>query len=348
MAKVEPLKLLRKSFVTPKELFYVRGHGSVPEVDSDGYRLVVSGLVEQQLELSLDEIKTEFPKRELTATLYCAGNRRQELMDVSAMPGKLPWGAGAAGNARWAGVRLRDVVRAAGFKEKEAHHVAFKGFDKDEESGTGTHYGGSIPIEKGISVDVLLAYEMNGEPLASEHGFPLRVVAGGYIGARSVKWLSEITLQETPSDNYYQAHEYKLFPPHVSAATADFAEGEMLGEVPLNAIICSPAEDEALATGSVLVQGYAIAGGNHRVKRVEVSQDGGKTWVAANLLDNEDYSAAWWFWETNLNLDPGSQQIVVRATDSTSYSQPKDIGEVWNFQGYANNAWHRVNISVVC
>lgn len=337
-----PLKLLRQSFVTPKELFYVRSHGSVPETDPDGYRLNVSGLVEQPLNLSLQQIKNEFPKTEVTATLYCAGNRRDELMKASPMPGKLPWNAGAAGNARWSGASLREILRAAGVKE-EAGHVAFDGLDRDEEGSQGTNFGGSIPIEKGMGADVLLAYEMNGEPLAPEHGFPLRVVVGGYIGARSVKWLSSIMLQEAPSTNYYQACEYKLFPPRVTAETADFFEGEMLGEIPLNTVICSPSEGETLPAGPVLIQGYAIAGGQRRVERVEVSTDGGQSWVGANLSGDGGHPAAWRFWEASLELSPGPRQIVARAVDSASGTQPKDTREVWNFQGYANNAWHRVN-----
>lgn len=341
-----PLKLLRRNFVAPRELFYVRSHGSVPAVDHEAYRLAVSGLVERAQELSLEQLRREFPREELVATLYCAGNRRQELMEVGSMPGKLPWGAGAAGTARWAGAPLREILLAAGLG-KEAHHVAFTGLDKDEESGTGTLYGGSIPIEKGMSADVLLAYEMNGEPLAPEHGFPLRVIVGGYIGARSVKWLSKITLQEAPSDNHYQAREYKLFPPHVTVETVDFSEGEMLGETPLNSIVCDPAEGEALTEGPVSVRGYAIVGGDRRVERVEVSPNGGNTWVEANLEEGGNHPTAWRFWEASLNLGPGMHQIAVRATDSASGTQPENVEEVWNFQGYANNAWHRVNVRVV-
>jgi sulfite oxidase len=336
-----PLKLLRRSFLTPKNLLYVRSHGSVPEIDPGGYRLTVSGLVKEPLYLSLGEIKNEFSKRELTATLYCAGNRRDELMEVHPMPGKLPWNGGAAGNVRWAGAPLREVLRAAGI-ELEARHVAFTGLDKDIEGGQGTAFGGSIPIEKGVSADVLLAYEMNGEALAPEHGFPLRAVVGGYIGARSVKWLSSVMLQEGPSNNYYQSREYKLFPPHVGAETADFSKGQMLGEIPLNAVICSPVEGETLTAGLLSVQGYAIAGGEYHVERVEVSADGGLTWVDARLTEDGGRPGSWQFWEVNLELASGQHQIVARATDSAGGTQPENIEEVWNFQGYANNAWHRV------
>ena len=117
------------------------------------------------------------------------------------MPGKVAWNVGAAGNARWGGVLLRDVLVEAGV-EGGAHHAAFTGLDRDVESGTGAPFRGSVPIEKAKSEDVLLAYEMNGESLAPEHGFSLRVVTGGYIGARCVKRLSEIKPYAGPSDNY--------------------------------------------------------------------------------------------------------------------------------------------------
>lgn len=128
-----PPGVLRESFVTPTDAFYVRCHGGVPEVDPGRYRLVVSGLVEKPLELSLEEIR-DFPKSELVATLYCAGNRRAELTQKSPIPGKVAWGAGAAGNARWGGVLLRDVLREAGVGER-ARHAAFSGLDRDVESG---------------------------------------------------------------------------------------------------------------------------------------------------------------------------------------------------------------------
>ncbi|QIN84978.1 molybdopterin-dependent oxidoreductase [Rubrobacter tropicus] len=338
-----PPDLLRASFVTPTDAFYVRNHGDVPEVDPGTYRLKVSGLVQRPLELSLGEIKG-LPKTEFASTLYCAGNRRSELMEKSPIPGKVAWETGAAGNARWGGTLLRDVLGEAGIKGG-ARHAAFTGLDRDVEAGTGELFGGSIPLGKATSDDVLLAYEMNGGPLAPEHGFPLRVVVGGYVGARSVKWLSEVRLQAGPSDNYYQAVEYKLFPPHVTAETADYSEGEMLGETPLNCVICAPQSGETLAQDAVGVRGYALTGGDRRVERVEVSADGGETWTEAALTE-EGGPATWLFWEATLKPGPGPCEIVARATDSGGETQPETVDEVWNFQGYANNARHKVSVRV--
>lgn len=336
-----PPGLLRESFVTPTGAFYIRCHGDVPEVDPGSYRLGVSGLVDRPLRLSLGEIQA-LPKTEATATLYCAGNRRAQLTEIGPIPGKVAWDVGAAGNARWGGVLLRDVLGLAGIREG-AWHVAFTGLDRDVESGTGAPFGGSVPIGRAVADRVLLAYEMNGRPLAPEHGFPLRAVVGGYVGARSVKWLSEIALQMEPSDNYYQAVEYRLFPPHVTAENADYSAGEMLGEIPLNCVICTPQNGETIERHSVPVRGYAVAGGDHRVERVEVSGDGGRSWTAASFTE-ESGPGAWCFWEATLTLSPGPRRILARAFDSGGGTQPASVGEVWNFQGYANNAWHGVEV----
>ena len=338
-----PPGLLRESFITPTDSFYVRNHGAVPEVDPQRYRLRVSGLVGRPLELSLEEIKS-LPKAELVSTLYCAGNRRRELMEKKAIPDKVAWETGATGNARWGGVLLRDVLRKAGV-EDDARHAAFTGLDRDVESGTGEPFGGSVPIERAMSDGALLAYEMNGGPLEPVHGFPLRVVVGGYVGARSVKWLSEIALQAKPSDNYYQAVEYKVFPPDVTAEDVDYSGGEMLGEIPLNCVICTPQDGETPAPGAVVVRGYAVAGGDRRVGSVEVSADGGRSWTGAPLSE-EGGPATWRFWEVDLELGPGTHEIVARATDSGGGTQPEAVEEVWNFLGYANNARHRVAIRV--
>jgi sulfite oxidase len=338
-----PPRLLRESFVTPTDSFYVRCHGGVPEVDPGRYRLTVSGLVDNPLRLSLEEIRG-LPKTESTSTLYCAGNRRAELTERRPIPGKVAWDIGATGTARWGGVLLRDVLGEADIRE-EARHAAFTGLDRDVESGTGAPFGGSVPIERAVADRVLLAYEMNGGPLAPEHGFPLRVVVGGYVGTRSVKWLSEITLQTQPSDNYYQAVEYKLFPPHVTAENVDYSRGEMLGEIPLNTVICVPQDGETVAQSTVCVQGYAVAGGDRGIGRVEVSTDGGRLWTVASLSE-EGGPETWRFWEATLELAPGPHEIVARAFDSEGGTQPASVDEVWNFLGYANNAWHRVEIEV--
>lgn len=166
----------------------------------------------------------------------------------------------------------------------------------------------------------------------------------GYYGARSVKWLSSITLQEAPSDNHFQAREYKLFPPNMTAETVDYSEGLMLGELQTNAVICGPGENETLEAGPVPVRGYAIAGGGRRVERVDVSPDKGRTWVQAELTAGADEPWAWTLWRATVELPPGEHRIVVRALDSSAATQPATAAEVWNFKGHANNSWHGVRV----
>ena len=158
-----PLELLSRTTITPTELFFVRTHGAVPEVDPTAYRLTVNGLVREPLDLSLEELR-RFERVELAAALQCAGNRRDELAAVSPIPGQVPWGAGAVGNAIWGGVRLRDLLEVAG-PEVDTGHVAFTGLDEVEEEGELLTFGGSIPLETAVRANVLLADEMNGEPL---------------------------------------------------------------------------------------------------------------------------------------------------------------------------------------
>jgi sulfite oxidase len=163
-----------------------------------------------------------------------------------------------------------------------ARHVAFLGLDTMERGGEPFGFGGSIPIEKAMRAETLLAYEMNAEPL---HGFPLRVVVPGYIGARSVKWVTNVNVQVHPSTNYFQAHAYKLFPAHVQAEQADWATGQVLGELPLNAVICHPQVGERLAAGLIRIEGYALTGAGGYIERVELSVDEGATWTPATLLE---------------------------------------------------------------
>jgi sulfite oxidase len=266
------------------------------------------------------------------------------MMAMKPIPGEVGWGDGAIGNARWVGVSLREVLEKAE-PEPDARHAAFTGLDEIVKGDRSFGFGGSIPLSKAMGNDVLLAYEMNGEPLPPVHGFPLRAVVPGYIGARSVKWLSQVTLQIEPSQNYYQAQAYKLFPADVTIETADWTRGLMLGEFHVNSVICEPSAGAKLSSGPVTVRGYSVAGGNRTVERVDVSPDGGSTWIEAELT-GENQPGAWRFWETQLDLNPGDCDIIARAWDSAAHTQPEDIRQIWNFKGYFNNAWHRVHVSV--
>ena len=338
-----PPELLARELLTPTELFYVRCHGPVPAIDEQRHRLVVDGLVEQRLELATDDLRAEFPRVRTLATLHCAGNRRAELSEIAPIPDETPWRQGAIGNAHWSGVRLRDVLTAAGVREG-ASHVELVGCDEAAERDGRHCFGGSSPLSRALAPETLLALEMNGAPLAPAHGFPLRAVVPGYIGARSVKWLERVTVLAGPSQNPFQARSYKLFPPTVRAADADWEATPALGEAPLSSAICTPAGGASIRAGAVAVAGWACAGGDRVVDRVEVGDSGGAAWQPADLV-GDAVPGAWRLWRAVLDLPPGEHELAVRAWDSAGGTQPEAAAAVWNFKGYANNAWHRVRVT---
>lgn len=344
-----PLDALREHFITPPDLLYVRNHGEIPEIDANTYRLRITGMVDHELEFSLDTLQKKFPKRSVMATLQCAGNRRDQLIEVAPVPGEVPWQSGAIGNEVWSGVPLCEILKAAGVKP-EALFVEFMGGDDVFRNGENVGFGASIPIYKAWSSEVLLAYEMNGKPLQPTHGFPLRAVVPGYIGARSVKWLRQINLQKTPSKNYFQDHAYRLFPADANADNVDWNSGLQLSELSVNCVITTPQAGEALSGETFTVKGYAMSGGGRQITRVDVSLNGGKTWVTATITQGDE-RWAWAFWEVTLNpfqfndeVHEEALEIIARAFDSAANTQPEDPRYIWNFKGYMNNAWHRVSV----
>jgi len=340
-----PPEVLGAAMQTPLDAFYMRNHGPVPKLDASTWRLRVGGDVDCELELSLDKLQERFPPRELTATLQCAGNRRAGLIAVRDIPGEVPWRGGATGTASWRGVALRDVLAVAGLGS-EAKYVAFLGADVSEEADPPQPFGASIPRHKAMAGEVLLAWQMNGRPLTPLHGAPLRVVVPGYIGARSVKWVTEITARAEPSENYFQASAYRLLTPELDPDLAPPGSGVALGAIAVNADILSPADGSTVAAGPVEIIGYAFAGGDRHIVRVDVSDDGGARWRQAELID-PPAPWAWRRWRVTFTLPRGRHQIVARAWDSAAATQPERAEHVWNPKGYANNAWPRVNVDAV-
>ena len=338
-----PLAELRAAFETPTELFFARNHAPVPEITAAAWRLEVDGLVERPLRLSLADLARDFPRAERVATLQCAGNRRGEMLPDADPERAVLWGSDAISHGRWAGVPLREVLAAAGVTEG-ARFLAALGLDEIRQGDAVFGLGGSIPLEKAQSEEVLLATELNGAPLPPLHGGPLRLLVPGYIGARSVKWLGRITLQEQPSQNHYQQRAYKIFPPDVTSETADWQQGETLGPFRLNSAICTPRPGAPLSAGRQRVAGYAIA--YEPVAAVELSLDGGQTWQETTLL-GAPQRWSWTFWESAVDLPAGRHELVVRAWDQAGDTQPADLAEIWNFKGYFNNSWQRLTVDVV-
>jgi len=355
-----PNELLVASAKTPNDLFYVRNHLPVPEVDLQKYVLQIQGEGVKEVRLTLDELKSKFRQHKVAATLQCAGNRRSELMKVKPIKG-LEWRVGGIGNAEWTGVLLRDVLQFAGLTREEAiqygiKHIQFEGLDRDV---TGTSYGASIPIEKALAEggDVLLAFEMNGQPLSRDHGFPVRVIVPGVVAARHVKWLSKIVPSRAESDSHWQQRDYKSFSPNVDWDNVDWSSAPAMQDMPVTSAICEPNADATLTSDSedVSLKGYAWSGGGRKIIRVDVSADGGKSWTTADLIpstQSDGRAWAWTHWAASVPLPrdllkPGQViELVCKATDSAYNSQPDSLSPVWNLRGVTNNAWHRIKIPV--
>jgi sulfite oxidase len=187
---------------------------------------------------------------------------------------------------------------------------------------------------------------MNGEALAPEHGYPLRVIVPGYAGVRSAKWLAAIEVRATPSDCPIQSQDYKLLPPDiVSKDDIDWERGVTIDEMPLNAAICEPAPHVVLVPGPARVRGYATASGR-AIVRVDVSGDAGRSWRQATLQADTGAPWSWTLWSAELDLPEGEHEIVVRAWDSAGQTQPAAVADTWNIKGYLCAAWHRVPVSV--
>lgn len=339
------LDKLLEHWITPTAAFFIRNHGTAPKIDAKGYKLTIDGLVEKPLTLGLSELTEQFGLHSVTATLTCSGNRRTEFNRVKKVPG-VQWDAGAIGNAEWRGSRLSDVLKKAGIKPG-AKHVWFEGLDEITEKGETFPFGGSIPLEKALAdtpaaPGCLLATMMNGKPLTTEHGYPLRTIVPGFIGARSVKWLSKITVSDQPSPNHYLAHAYKVITEDTPAAV-DAAPP--IYEYPLNSIICSPAPNAMVSGERLTVRGVALSSGRTgtRIKTVEVSADGGSTWQSTRITSPiRDF--CWLHWSVEVPLTPQTQSLLVRAVTTDDESQPQETP--WNMKGYQYNGWHKVDLKV--
>ena len=339
-----PLARLTASFITPQRDLYIRTHGEVQHLDEASHRLRVTGRVARELELSVADLRERFAGRTVTAALQCAGNRRADLQEVAQTAGD-PWSGGAIGNARWTGASLRDVLDAAGAEAGPELLVAFYSTDEIEVEGKRGRYGVSIPMPKAMGGDVLLAWEVNGEPLAPEHGFPLRVVTPGYAGVRSPKWVTEVRVQDTPAESPIQRKDYKLFPPSVAKEEADWDAGLTIDAMPLNSVICEPERGARLKAGPLTVRGWATAS-ERAVRRVDVSTDGGRRWAQAELEQEADQPHAWTLWRLETELAKGEHELVVRAFDEAMQTQPGAPDDTWNFAGYLAAHRHSIHVTV--
>jgi len=346
-----PLDLLMDTgMITPPAYHFVRDHGAVPKCDWDTHTCKVNGFVSNPFTFTMDELTT-WPTISFPCTLTCAGNRRKE-QNMTKQTVGFNWGAAATSCSVWKGVPLKYILEKAGVKTKKdgARHVSFVGADKLPNG----YYGTSCPIDLAMDPlsDVIIAYEQNGKRLMPDHGYPLRLIIPGWIGGRMVKWLTEITVTEKESDNYYHFFDNRILPPQVDKERADkegwwYKPEYLFNELNINSAISSPAHGEILALDNgakpYTMKGYAYSGGGRKVTRVEVSTDQGTTWELTELTHLPPRESGkhwcWCHWEIKIPvlqlLACVGGDIRCRAWDEASNSQPRNL--TWNVMGMGNN-----------
>uniref|UniRef100_A0AAF5CXV5 sulfite oxidase n=2 Tax=Strongyloides stercoralis TaxID=6248 RepID=A0AAF5CXV5_STRER len=350
-----PPSLLVDNFITPNELFFVRNHMPVPEIDEKKHLLTIEGeSIKKPISLKVEDLKKKYKKVSITSVIQCAGNRRADMNKYEKVQG-LMWEGTAISNAKWSGVRLRDLLLDLSIdpNDKTIKHVHFEGADTDP---TGTPYGASIPFKKAMSEECIIAYSMNDEPIPPDHGYPLRAIVPGNVGARQVKWLKKIVLSKEESPSHWQQKDYRAFSPSVKIGDQpNFQSVPAIQEYPIQSAICVPAPGTKISKEDreFDVCGYAWSGGGKGIIRVEISIDGGKNWQSAELEQDPEQTVdemyAWTLWKTTITIPEDSKDtltIICKATDRQYNTQPETASGIWNVRGLLHNAWHRVEINL--
>ncbi|HLZ13918.1 MAG TPA: molybdopterin-dependent oxidoreductase [Candidatus Acidoferrum sp.] len=327
---------------TPNEAFYVRWHlDRIPNaVDLKSWRLHVEGNVSSPQAFSMGDLLRKFRAETMAAANQCSGNSRSRLQPRVAGG---QWGNGAMGNARWTGVKLRDLLNAAGMKSGSVQ-VQLQGLEQGEgPEGMGSSaFMKSLDLDNPVIDECLVAYAMNGEPLPMLNGFPVRLVVPGYFATYWMKCLTWIRVLDKADENFWMKTAYRIpdTPRGTTTPEAMKAGGVKtvpIGRMPVRSFLVSPDGSGKIPAGmSVTLRGIAFSGYG-RVTKVEISDDEMKTWKAAQL--GEDFGA-YSFRTWDMTWTPktaGKYAIAVRATDEKGNVQP-DEG-VWNPAGYL---WNRI------
>ena len=347
-------------FLTPLRLFFVRNHFWVPQTHEAPHSITLELSDGEEVTYSIEDLKAKFKEHTITVTLQCSGNRRAHMSKAPA--GKtsgLQWDIGAISTAEFSGCRLRDVLKDAGYcvdgdcvspgqcdSDDTDKHIHFQ--------SPGDAYAVSIPLQTGLNpqADVLIAWNMNGEPINRDHGGPIRAVVPGTTAARSVKWLGKVSISCDENESQWQKRDYKCFGPNRKAAdlsNEDWEGAQSIQETPVQSAITNV--HKAKDSASTTVQGFAFSGGGRRIERVDVSADGGKTWRQATLGKDKAKGSkrwAWTLWSIEWSPDElqagEAREFVVKATDEAYNTQPQTFESTWNFRGLLANAWHRVSV----
>jgi sulfite dehydrogenase len=338
-----PFEVFNSGILTPNDAFFVRYHlADIPlEVDPETFRLRVAGKVQKPLVLSLMELKSAFDAVEVVAVNQCSGNGRG-FFQPRVPGGQL--GNGAMGNARWKGVRLKDVLEKAGI-QAGARQVLFDGLDRPPGAGV-PDYVKSLPVEHALDGEVLIAYAMNGEDLPMLNGYPLRLVVPGFYGTYWVKHLSEISVVDELFNGFWVGTAYRI--PDTAGACVEpgttVKSSVPIGRFNVRSFLTSAKDGEVWKLGQErLLRGIAFDGGAG-IREVLVSVDGGMQWMAARLgEDLGRYSFREWTLRWTPNR-PGPLEVRVKATNRLGESQP--LEPLWNPAGYMRNVAETTHVHV--
>lgn len=389
---------LLSSTLTPISQAYNRNHGPIPQLNASTHTITISDTSNppilphpQKTILPFTSLRTTFPATNLTCALQCAGNRRHTMRTKLKQVQGIDWRSGAVMNCTWTGISITTLlshilgsdITHFPRTQLEGKHLVFS--CRSVPAQDDTWYGSSIPLPRALDSqsDILIAYAQNGLPLTPEFGFPVRVVVPGIAGARSVKWLDGITIQDTECANFYQQRDYKILPPEVvdgAGAEGWWGRVDALMDMPINSVVFvldgaaateedgdeegdGPVRVTCDAEGMVAVHGYALPGGaGGPVIKVEIRIDEGGEWMDAGILrDNDDDDEqkqegasgggdnnkwSWVLWGWKGKIDAGRHTIWSRATDRVGNRQDSERS-VWNLRGVAYNGYGEVEVDVL-
>ena len=332
--------------ITPADKMYVRNNGNLPEnIDAKKWELIIEGeSAKVRKVFTINDLKTKFKTYTYQLTLECGGNGRY---GFSPQTSGNQWQDGAVSCAEWTGVRLRDVLESVGIKD-DAVYIGYYGKDTHlSGDATKSSISRGVPMHKALEDQTLLAWAMNGQEIPLQHGFPLRLVIGGWPASVSGKWLSRISIRNKIHDGEKMSgHSYRVpsYPIEAGAKISD-ADFKIIESMPVKSVITFPKTGAIIQEKQTLdLRGHAWAG-DFEVSEMNVSIDFGATWQKCELSKPKN-RLAWQHWSAKINFpQKGYYELWAKATDSNNISQPMVI-PAWNPGGYLNNSCHRIAVKI--
>ena len=319
-----PMALVADDFLTPNDLFFIRSNGPVSvDIPVDEWRLAVTGLVEQELELTFADLQG-MEARTITAFLECSGNSRSRFTPQTE---GTQWTNGAIGNAEWTGVSLVDVLNMAGLQAGAVDVVSQGGDFPEMQRG--------LPLNVATDPDVMLVWEMNGEPVPAPHGGPVRLLVPTWSGIASTKWVVGIDVIDHPFAGPFNSESYVFIDEDEKIVAP-------VREVAPKSVLASPLPGATLETGPQQLSGFAWSG-YAGIATVEVSTDGGANWSEADIVE-EAGPLSWVRFVYDWEAVAGDVILASRATDQRGLTQP--VTDDWNAKGYLMNAIEAVPVTV--